>query len=171
MPVHASVAALALIAVLLIVAGETILSVYNERLLRARGAISPEAEWRDAGMWAYPVCFVAMAVEGAIAGPAPARVLAAGLLVFGVSKALKLWAISTLGVRWTYRVLVLPGESPIAHGPYAFVRHPNYAAILGEMAGMAMIVWAPLTGVLAVIGYGAWLRRKSAGEDRALGRQ
>ena len=171
MPVQVGVATLTLLAVLSILAGETILSAYNERLLRARGAIAPQPGLVEAGMWGYPVCFVAMAIEGALAGPAPPRVLAVGLLVFGISKALKLWAISTLGIRWTYRVLVLPGEAPIAHGPYAFVRHPNYLAILGEMAGMAMIVWAPLTGTLAVIGYGAWLRRKSAVEDRALGRQ
>jgi methyltransferase len=171
MPIEVSIAIVTLLAVVVIMAGETMLSAYNERLLRARSAISHESDLREARMWAYPVSFVAMAVEGAIAGPAPPRVLAAGLLVFGVSKALKLWAISTLGVRWTYRVLVLPGEPPIAHGPYALLRHPNYVAILGEMAGMAMIVWAPLTGALAIVGYGAWLRRKGAVEDRALGRQ
>jgi isoprenylcysteine carboxyl methyltransferase (ICMT) family protein YpbQ len=50
-------------------------------------------------------------------------------------------------------------------------RHPNYIAVMGELVGVAMIVWAPVTGTLSVIGYGLLLRRKIAVEDRALGRQ
>jgi methyltransferase len=170
----AAVAALTLIAVLLLMAGEAVLSQVNERILRSRGAV------RGAGdddtlhrrmAVAYPACFVAMALEGAWSGPAPARVLAAGLLIFGLSKALKLWAIAALGVRWTFRVWVLPATPPITDGPYAWMRHPNYVAIIGEMAGTALIVWAPVTGVLAALGYGVLLRRKIDLEDHALGRQ
>ena len=164
-----------MLAVLLIMAGETVLSAFNERVLRARGFDDVRADRRDrvhaVSLWVYPSCFVAMAVEGALFGPASPNVLASGLLVLGLSKALKLWSISTLGIRWTYRVLVHPDVPPVTHGPYAFVRHPNYLAILGEMAGMALIVWAPVTGTLALLGYGALLRRKIALEDCALGRQ
>jgi methyltransferase len=98
-------------------------------------------------------------------------VLLVGLLVFGYAKALKIWAISALGVRWTYRVLVVPGAALVSHGPYAFIRHPNYVAVVGELAGMAMIVWSPGSGTLAVIGFGALMLRRIAIEDRALGRQ
>ena len=99
---------------------------------------------------AYPLCFVAMAIEGAVMGPASARSAGGGLAVFGLAKALKIWAISALGVRWTFRVLVLPGEPLVARGPYGFIRHPNYVAVLGELAGMALIVWAPVTGLLSL---------------------
>jgi methyltransferase len=171
MPTEASVAVLTLLAVLLIMGGEAALSAFNERVLRAKGAIPADHDVLAPMLWAYPACFVAMAVEGALFGPAPADVLAGGLVLFGLSKALKLWVISTLGIRWTFRVLILPGVPPITHGPYAFVRHPNYLAILGEMIGVAMIVGAPVTGVISVIAYGALLGRKIAVEDRALGRQ
>jgi methyltransferase len=160
-----------LIAVLLIMGGEAVLSRFNERVLRARGAVSAPDDPMHAMMWAYPACFVAMAVEGALFGPAPPRVLAAGLAMFGLSKALKMWVISTLGVRWTFRVLVLPNTPLVSHGPFALTRHPNYIAVMGELVGVAMIVGAPVTGTLSVIGYGLLLRRKIAVEDRALGRQ
>jgi methyltransferase len=81
-----------------------------------------------------------------------------------------MWAITTLGVRWTFRVLIPPEVPSIARGPYAVVRHPNYIAVIGELAGMALIVWAPVTGTLAVVGFGLLLRRRIAIEDRALGR-
>ena len=97
--------------------------------------------------------------------------LLAGLVVFGLSKALKLWAITTLAERWSFRVLVLPGRPLIATGPYRWLRHPNYLAVIGEILGVALIVWAIVTGPLAVIGFGALLRSRIAVEERALGRQ
>ena len=82
-------------------------------------------------------------------GPAPRDVLIGGLALFGLAKALKVWAISSLGSRWTYRVLVLPGAPLVTAGPYRFIAHPNYLAVVGEIVSVALIVWAPITGVLA----------------------
>ena len=160
-----------LVALLLLMLGEAVLSAHNERELRARGATEPPDDVIDTMRWAYPGSFVAMAVEGAWNGPSGPEVLAAGLAVLGFAKALKIWAISTLGTRWTYRVLVLPDVPLIDHGPYAIVRHPNYLAVVGEIVGMALLVSAPVTGVLSFLGFGWLLTRRVAVEDRALGRQ
>ena len=84
---------------------------------------------------------------------------------------MKIWAISTLGVRWTFRVLVPPQSALVGGGPYALIRHPNYVAVLGELIGAALIVWAPIAGVLSLVGFGTLLWRRIAVEDRALGRQ
>jgi len=165
------ISAATLLAVLLVMAGEAALSSHNERVLRAQGAREPEDDVYRTMRWAYPACFVAMAIEGAFTGPASRDVLAMGFGVFGLGKALKIWAISTLGVRWTFRVLVPPQAALVSRGPYAFVRHPNYLAVLGELIGTALIVWAPLTGALSLAGFGSLLWRRIAVEDRALGRQ
>jgi methyltransferase len=166
-----AVAGLTLVAVALLMLGEAVLSSVHARALVARGAREADDPVLGIMQWAYPASFVAMAVEGALTGPSPATWLVSGLALFGTSKALKIWTMTTLGVRWTFRILVLPDAPPVRHGPYAVLRHPNYVAILGEMAGVALIVWAPVTGVITLIGYGALLRRKMAVEDRALGRQ
>jgi methyltransferase len=169
MPPAVSIALLTLIAVLLVMAGETALSAHNAAALRAQGAIEPPDDVYRVMQWAYPLSFVAMAVEGALSGPASANTLAVGLAVFGVAKALKIWAISTLGVRWTFRVLVLPNAPLVRTGPYRVLRHPNYLAVLGELAGVALIVHAPITGVAAFVGFGALIRRRIRVEERALG--
>ena len=150
--------------------GELILSRSNERILRRSGAIEPSGDVYRALAWAYPMMFVAMAVEGAVGGPAPGKMAAAGGLVFLIAKTFKFWAISTLGERWTYRVLVPPDAPLVTRGPYAWVRHPNYLAVFGEIAGMAMLVGAPLTGALSLIGFGGLVRRRIAVEEKALGR-
>jgi methyltransferase len=166
-----AIAALTVLAVLLIMAGEAALSGFNERLLRSRGAIEPPDDVFPIMRWAYPLSFVAMGLEGALTGPAPAGVLAAGLAIFGLAKALKLWAISSLGLRWTFRVLVLRDQPLVTTGPYRWLRHPNYLAVVGELAGVAMTVGAPVTGLAGAIGFGALMRARIRVEDRALGRE
>jgi len=165
-----AIAILTTIAALLIMAGEAVLSSYNERLLRARGAIEPEGDVIGSMRWAYPGAFVLMGIEGALTGPAPPNVLLGGLALFGFAKALKIWAMSSLGTRWSYRVLVVPGEPLVTAGPYRFIAHPNYLAVAGEIASVAAIVWAPVTGVFATIGFGWLMIARIRVEDRALGR-
>jgi methyltransferase len=170
MPTEVAIAALVVLANLLIMAGEAVLSSFNERQLRARGAIEPQDDVINVMRWAYPGAFVAMAIEGAVSGPAPPTVLMAGLALFGLAKALKVWAISSLGPRWSYRVLVLPGQPLITRGPYRFVPHPNYLAVVGELASVALIVWAPLTGILSLVGFGRLMVLRIRVENKALGR-
>jgi methyltransferase len=157
-------------AVLAIMAGEAVLSRFNETLLRARGAVEPPGDVIGIMRWVYPLSFIAMSTEGAFTGPAPRDVLMWGLALLGVAKALKLWAITTLGSRWTYRVLVLPNAPLITSGPYRFLSHPNYLAVVGEIMSVSMIVWAPITGVLATMGFGWLMVRRIRIEDVALGR-
>ncbi len=165
-----AIAAVTVIAALLIMAGEAALSAFNERELRARGAIEPPGDVINAMRWAYPLSFVLMGIEGALGGPAPREVMMWGLALFGFAKALKMWAITSLGPRWSYRVLVLPGAPLVTTGPYRFLSHPNYLAVVGEIASVAMIVWAPIAGVLATIAFGALMIARIRVEDRALGR-
>lgn len=151
-------------------AGEAILSAFNERQLRARGAVEPEGDVIAMMRLVYPGAFVLMGIEGALSGPAPPNLLMGGLALFGLAKALKVWAISSLGSRWSYRVLVLPGEPLVSTGPYRFLSHPNYLAVVGEIVSVAMIVWAPITGVLSLVVFGRLMIARIAIEEKALSR-
>ena len=170
MTVSVAISVITIIAALLIMAGEAVLSSFNERLLRGRGAVEPEGDVIGAMRWAYPGAFIVMGLEGALSGPAPPDVLMGGLALFGFAKALKIWAISSLGSRWSYRVLVVPGEPLVTSGPYRFISHPNYLAVAGEIASVAAVVWAPVTGVLATCGFGWLMIARIRIEDKALGR-
>jgi methyltransferase len=171
MPLAVSLAAATVLAVLVVAAGEAALSAHNAAVLVARGAVEPPDDVYATMRWAYPLGFVVMGVEGALTGPAPPNLLATGLILFGAAKALKAWAIASLGPRWTFRVLVPPGDALVTRGPYRLLRHPNYLAVLGEIAGVALTVWAPITGTLTLLGFGWLLARRIAVEDRALGRR
>ena len=69
----------------------------NERVLREQGAVDPPDEVYTTMRWAYPGAFVAMAVEGIVRGAPFRRVTLAGIALLLASKALKTWAIVSLG--------------------------------------------------------------------------
>ena len=77
-------------------------------------------------------------------------------------------AIAALGPRWSFRVLVLPGAPLVTSGPYAYLRHPNYIAVVGEIVAFALIVGGWLTGIISLILFGALMRRRIAIEEAAL---
>ena len=158
-----------LIAVLLIMLVELRISQANERTLRRDGAVDIADGVYGAMRWAYPGAFVAMAIEGMLWGAAPGPAMWVGLGVFVAAKALKAWAIASLGGRWTYRVLVLPGAPLVAGGPYAYVRHPNYVAVVGELVGVALLTGARVSGPVATIFFAELIRRRILAEERALG--
>jgi methyltransferase len=51
----------------------------------------------------------------------------------------RLWVIATLGRYWTTRLITLPGAPLVAHGPYRFVRHPNYLIVAVEVFTLPLV--------------------------------
>jgi methyltransferase len=158
---------LALVAPFLLL--ETWQSRRHEIALRARGAVEPADDVYRWMQVVYPGMFLAMAAEGSLRDALPTAILVTGIAVFLVSKALKWWAILTLGELWSFRVLVLPGEPLIVRGPYRFMRHPNYLALALEVLGAALMWGAAWTGPIAALAFGFLVLRRIAIEERALG--
>jgi methyltransferase len=159
----------ALAAMLLLMLGELLISRRNERILRGRGATEPPDPVYGSMRWAYPGVFLCMAAEGLLSGtPNPPLVLAGGVVLVA-AKLLKVWAIRSLGDRWTYRVFILPDAPLVTRGPYQWMRHPNYVAVVGELVGFAVLVGGRWTGPISVLVFGELLRQRIKAEEQALG--
>jgi methyltransferase len=147
---------------------EARLAAHHDRRLRAAGAVEPSG---DVFRWmqvVYPAAFVAMAGEAYYRRHRVDAIVVTGLCVFVLAKALKYWAIATLGPRWTFRVLVPPHATLVTGGPYRFMRHPNYLGVMGELAGFALMAHASFAGAASVLMF-AWLIARRIGvEERAL---
>jgi methyltransferase len=68
------------------------------------------------------------------------------VLVIG-SQALRWWCIATLGRRWNTLVVIVPGMPKVTRGPYRWLAHPNYVAVVIEGVALPMVGFAWLTAV------------------------
>ncbi len=160
---------LALAGVTAMMAIELRISRRHEQRLHEEGAIEPRDDVYKSLRLVYPAGFIAMAAEGLLRGGSAPPLLVAGLLVLAGSKALKAWVIGSLGASWSFHVLVRPHHLLVTRGPYRYLRHPNYLAIAGEIIGMALLVAAPVAGLISLASIVLLLRKRIAVEERALG--
>jgi methyltransferase len=141
----------------------------NRRRALARGGIE-SGEGHYPSMVALHAGFlVACPLEVWLLGRPFVPALALAMLgLLALSMALRYWAIATLGERWCTRIVVVPGEAAIVSGPYRFLRHPNYLAVVIEIVALPLVHTAYLTAVVASA-LNAWLLAVRIGaEERAL---
>lgn len=86
-----------------------------------------------------------------------------------VAQALRYWAVATLGERWNTRIIVIPETKPVTGGPYRFMRHPNYLAVVIEIAAVPMIGGAVFTAIAFSLGNAILLAVRIPAEERAMG--
>ena len=116
------------------------LSTRNAQRALARGAI----EVGRSQYWimvAFHVLFiVACGIEVTFRNPAfPEFLSLLALIGEGIAQALRYWSVTTLGERWNTRVIVVPDMPPVTSGPYQYIRHPNYLAVVLEIACVPLI--------------------------------
>ena len=64
---------------------------------------------------------------------------------------------------------MVPGEVPVARGPYRFLRHPNYLAVAVEIIALPLVHGAYLTAIVFSTLNAALLRLRIRTEEAALG--
>jgi methyltransferase len=92
------------------------------------------------------------------------------VLVLG-AQALRWWCIGTLGWHWSTRVVVVPGEPLVVAGPYRWLRHPNYLAVVIEGLALPLVHTAWLTAAVFTALNLPLLTVRIRCEDQALGRR
>ena len=121
----------------------------NQRWLMARGAVEVGGGHYPAMVAQHALFLVACVVEVWWLGRPFVPLLAAAMSVLLVAAmSLRFWVIATLGERWTTRILVRPGLPLVTGGPYRWLRHPNYLAVVIEIAALPLVHGAWLTAVV-----------------------
>lgn len=149
--------------------GELALSRRNQEWLLARGG-------REIGAGHYPAMVVLHSLFLASClvevwwwgRPFDLRLALAMLAVLAVATALRYWAIRTLGRRWTTRILLLPDAPRIREGPYRFFSHPNYLAVILEIAALPLVHTAWLTAAVFTVANSTLLAVRVRVEEQGL---
>lgn len=147
---------------------ELALARRNEESMRALGAVEVAHGHYRWAILLHAGFFVALAAEVYGFHRQPAKWAWVPLVLFLASQILRYWAMRTLGPYWNTKILVLPGARRIAVGPYRWLRHPNYLAVVVELAAIPLVFQAYLTAVVFSVLNGLFLAVRIPAENRAL---
>jgi methyltransferase len=145
--------------------GELWLSNRNTRRLLAEGA-------HEVGASHYPLIVAVHAGWlAALWWLAPGQPIAlVWLALYVLLQVARVWVLTSLGPRWTTRIIVLPDAPLVKAGPYRFVSHPNYVVVASEIAVLPLVwgLW-PVALIFSALN-AAILAVRIREENRALGR-
>jgi methyltransferase len=97
----------------------------------------------------------------------PAIALAMGL-VFLVATGLRIWVIRTMRTHWNVEVMASAPLGVVTEGPYRFIRHPNYLAVVLELVAIPMLHGAWLTAIAGSLANAWVLMKRLEVEERVL---
>ena len=84
------------------------------------------------------------------------------------AQALRWWCITTLGPQWNTRVVVVPDAPRVVGGPYRWIPHPNYVAVVIEGLALPLVHSAWLTAIAFTALNALLLRTRLRVENAAL---
>src|ERR1700683_5152792 len=117
---------------------ELFLSRRNTAALLAKGAVEFAPDHYPAIVLMHALLLASLWIFGATRMINPTW-----LAVFLSLQVLRVWTLTTLGPRWTTRIIVLPGAPLVSNGPYRIVSHPNYLVVVGEIAALPLCLGLP----------------------------
>ncbi len=69
-------------------------------------------------------------------------------ILFVLAQLLRYWSITSLGVNWNTKILIIPGSNLIKKGPYKYFNHPNYIAVILEFFSIPLIFSLYYSGLI-----------------------
>ena len=91
------------------------------------------------------------------------------LLVVVASTITRWWCATVLGKHWNPRVIVIPGAPLVRRGPYKWMHHPNYTAVVAEVAALPLMHSAWVTAIVFTAANALVLNTRIRIENKALG--
>jgi methyltransferase len=88
--------------------------------------------------------------------------------MFAFANVLRWWVIRTLAGHWNVEVMASSRVGVVTSGPYRWVRHPNYVAVVIELFSLPMIHTAWITALAGTLANLEILRRRLRVEEGVL---
>ena len=159
---------------LAILAAERVLELFisqrNARRAFAHGGIEVGRSHYRVMVVMHTLFLISCAAESLLVAraisPIVSMVALAGVLL---AQVLRYAAVATLGERWNTRIIVMPGAVPVTRGVYRWMRHPNYVAVVIEIAALPMIRGCWVTALVFTLANALVLAVRIPTEERALG--
>jgi len=110
---------------------------------------------------------IALSAEVLLLGTRPNALAPLWLMLWLGAQLLRWSSMQALGERWSTRVLVLPGAPLVQTGPYRWLRHPNYVAVVIELFSAPLMFGAWRTALVFTMANAVALFLRIRCEERA----
>jgi len=127
---------------------ELSLSRRNVSKLREAGATEKDAAGYRIIVSMHVAFLISVSAEASARGGNNGFWSALFILIFVAAQLVRFWSMYSLDRYWTTKILVLPVHQKIERGPYRFMSHPNYAAVIAEVAAFPLIFSCYLTAIV-----------------------
>ena len=147
---------------------ELILSNKNENYLISQGAIEYDKKGYKYIVLMHNLFFISVITDFVFLGRQLNEYWKVLLIIFICTQLLRYCAIFSLGKRWNTKILVLPNTEPIRSGVYKYLKHPNYIAVIIEIAVIPLLLSCYYTAIVFSILNLIVLNRRIRIEEEAL---
>lgn len=148
---------------------ELFLAKSNEAATRKQGAVEYDKEGYKYIVFLHTAFLISFLVEKIFLGRELNSFSLVLFIIFIFTQILRYWALSSLGIYWNTKILVVPDLNLVKKGPYKYIKHPNYLAVITEIAVIPLIFSCYLTSIVFTILNLIILRRRINIEEKALG--
>jgi methyltransferase len=149
-------------------AAELGLARRNEKIVKSQGAIEFDKNGYRVIVAMHVVFFISLISEKFFLDRTLNRHWIFFIFVFAGAQILRYWSIRSLGVHWNTKVLVIPDKKLVTRGPYKYIRHPIYIAVIMEIAVIPLIFSCYITATVFSLVNSMLLARRISVEESAI---
>ena len=147
---------------------ELFISKRNAKLMFLKGAEEFDKKGYPYFIIMHTAFFISLIFEYVYFNNQPNKLWIILIIVFFAAQFLRYWAIISLGIFWNTRIIVLKNAEYVTKGPYKYFPHPNYLAVIIEIAAIPILFSCYYTAVIFSIINIFVLKRRIKLEENAL---
>ena len=148
--------------------GELILAERNRRRAMAQGGLESDRRQYLVIVAVHTLFYFSLLLEWKYRSHGWNALWPIWLGLLAAAQTLRFSAILALGRFWNTRIIVLPQMKLVTRGPYRFIRHPNYLAVIIEFVAIPVLCGAYGTAVVFSLANAWILARRIPREEQAL---
>jgi len=127
---------------------ELVYAKRNEKYLLSRGAVEYDKKGYKLIVIMHTCFFISLILEKIYFKRELSEYWIIFFIIFAAAQMLRYLAIVSLGKFWNTKIIVLSGSSLIKKGPYSFLKHPNYIAVITEILVIPLIFSCYITCII-----------------------
>lgn len=147
---------------------ELLIAKKNEKKSLAAGGIEYDKKGYSGIVIMHVMFFISLIAEYFYFGHTLNKFWIIFLILFVAAQFLRYWAIISLGSLWNTRIIIVPGSKLVQYGPYKYFKHPNYMAVIAELAVLPLMFSCFVTAIVFSAVNLLLLKRRIAIEENAL---